>query len=132
MRRRTGYELLSGVTLAIAGAATVVAAAGAALQQALSVAAASLCAAVFAVPGLYFLGYSRRLRSRDIALVHVAAFATEKRTFDTADLATELNVSKEDAERILRAAMREGHLHGRLDNRGRFVTDSTSGPGGPA
>ena len=121
MKRQTGYELLAAVTLAIAGGLVVLAVAGAALQQTMSVAAASLCAFTFLVPGLCFLAYGRRLRARDIALVHAAAFATARGTLEVEDLASELRVSREDAEKILRTAVREGHLAGDFDERGRFV-----------
>jgi hypothetical protein len=44
------------------------------------------------------------------------------------DLAAELSVSDEVAARILGTAVREGHLRGRFDERGRFVAE----PNGPA
>lgn len=128
MKRRTWYDLLAAATLAMAGVAAVLAFAGAALQQALSVAAASLCAALFLVPGLYFLAYARHLRARDIALAHAAAFATARGTLEPKDLAAELRVPEADAGKILRTAVREGYLRGRFDERGRFVAAS-DGPG---
>lgn len=127
MNRRTWYELLGTVSLALAGVGAVFAGAGAVLQQVISVAAAALCALVFLVPGLYFLAYARRLKARDLALVHAAAYATARGTLDVKDLATELSVSGEAATRILRTAVREGHLRGRFDERGRFVAE-TPGP----
>src|SRR5207247_8817375 len=82
---------------ALAGGAGLRAAAGAVLQQLISVAAATLCAFLFLIPGLYFLGYARRLKARDLALVHAAAYATARGTIDVQDLATELSVSREVA-----------------------------------
>jgi len=128
VNRRTLYELLATSSLAIAGVGGILAAAGAVLQQVISVAAATLCALVFVVPGLYFLAYARRLKARDLALAHAAAYATARGTLDVKDLAAELSVSGEVAAKILRTAVREGHLRGRFDERGRFVTE-TNGPG---
>lgn len=124
MRRRTFYEILSIATLTIAAAAAILAVAGAALQQALGATAAALCAGLFLVPGLYFFAYQRRLRIRDLALEHVATFAVARGTMEVRDLAEELKVSREDADRFLRTAVREGHLHGSFDERGRFVAES--------
>ena len=128
MNRRTLYDLLGTVSLALAGVGGILAAAGAVLQQLISVAAATLCAFLFLIPGLYFLGYARRLKARDLALVHAAAYATARGTIDVQDLAAELSVSREVATNILRTAVREGHLRGRFDERGRFVVE-TNGPG---
>jgi hypothetical protein len=124
VKRRTWYDLLAATTLAVAGLAAILAIAGAAFQQALSVAAATLCAIVFLIPGLYFFTYAHRLRSRDLALVHTAAFANARGVLEVKELATELAVSPADAEKILRTAIREGHLRGRFDDRGRFVSDT--------
>ncbi|MGI0149881.1 MAG: hypothetical protein ACREDF_10175 [Thermoplasmata archaeon] len=121
MNRRLWYEMLATGALAIAGVAVVLAAAGAALQQALSAGAASLCAVLFFVPGVYFFGYSRRLRARDLVLVHAAAFAKGRDAIRIQDLAEELRVPREDAERILRIAVQEGHLRGRFEAPDRFV-----------
>jgi len=131
MNRRMWYDLLATVSLALAGVGAVLAAAGAVLQQVISVAAATLCTLVFLVPGLYFLAYARRLKARDLALAHAAAFATARGTLDVQDLAAELSVSGEVATRILRTAIREGHLRGRFDDRGRFVSETPAAkPGG--
>ena len=133
MNRRTWYDLLATASLALAGVGAILAAAGAVLQQVIGVAAATLCTFIFLVPGLYFLAYARRLKARDLALTHAAAYATARGTLDVNDLATELSVSSEAAMRILRTAVREGHLRGRFDERGRFVAE-TPGPepgGGP-
>ena len=133
MNRRTLYEVLATTSLALAVVGGILAGAGAVLQQVISVAAATLCAIVFLVPGLYFLAYSRRLRSRDLALAHAAAYAVTRGTLEVTDLAAELSVSNEVAARILRTAVREGHLRGRFDDRGRFVTEPNgSAPGGRA
>jgi len=131
VNRRTWYDLLATVSLAVAGVGAIFAAAGAVLQQVISVAAATLCTLAFLVPGLYFLAYARRLNARDLALAHAAAYATARGTLDVNDLATELSVSGEVAARILRTAVREGHLRGRFDERGRFVAEAPGpGPGG--
>ncbi len=131
MNRRTWYDLLATVSLAVAGVGAIFAAAGAVLQEGISVAAATLCTLAFLVPGLYFLAYARRLNARDLALAHAAAYATARGTLDVNDLATELSVSGEVAARILRTAVREGHLRGRFDERGRFVAETPGpGPGG--
>lgn len=115
--------MLGVSALAIAGLSTIVAVAAAALQQGMSVAAASLCAALFLVPGLYFLGYSRRLSSREIALAHAASFARAREAIRIQELADELQVPPKDAERILRTAIREGHVRGRFEGVDRFVAD---------
>jgi len=73
------------------------------------------------VPGLFFLGYAHRLTVRDIALQHVAALAHSRGVLDTQELANELNVPRPDADRILRAAIREGHARGAFEAEGRFV-----------
>ena len=121
------YGILATVALGIAAVAAVLAAAGAALQSNLSTAAAALCAAVFVVPGVYFLAHSRRLRARDVALAHAAAFARSRGTLRIQELAEELVVSQDVAERILRAAIREGHLTGNFEGRDRFVTGREDG-----
>jgi len=131
VKPRTWYEILSVAALAIAGGSAILAVAGAALQRTLSATAASLCAAVFLVPGLFFFAHQRRLGARDLALAHVAALARERGTLDLGDLADELRVSRADAEKLLRTAIREGHLRGAFDHRGRFVAE-TPGPGGGA
>ena len=131
MKPRTWYQIVSAATLAIAGGSAILAVAGAALQQTLGATAASLCAAVFLIPGLFFFAYQRRFRARDLALAHVAAIARARGTLDLDELAGELHVSRADAEKVLRTAIREGHLQGTFDERGRFVA-ATSRPGGPA
>jgi len=127
VNRRTLYDLLATTSLAVAGVGGILATAGALLQQVISVAAATVCTLVFLVPGLYFLSYARRLKARDLALAHAAAYATARGTLDVKDLAAELAVSGEVAAKILRTAVREGHLRGRFDESGHFVAE-TNGP----
>ena len=131
MKLRTGYQIVSAATLAIAGGSAILALAGAALQQTLSATAASLCAAAFLVPGLFFFRYQRRFRARDLALAHVAAIARARGTVELNGLADELHIYREDAEKVLRTAVNEGHLRGTFDARGRFIA-APSDPGGPA
>ena len=121
MNRRIWYELLAAGVLALSLASAILAAAGAALQQTLGVAASSLCAVTFLVPGLYFLGYSRRLRSRDLALAHAAAFVRSRDAIRIPELANELQVPPDDADRILRLAVEEGYLEGTFESEDRFV-----------
>jgi hypothetical protein len=123
VNRRTWYERLAAGVLAVSFVGAVLAAAGAALQQTLGVAASSLCAVAFLVPGLYFLGYSRRLRARDLALAHTAAFVRSHEAIRVQDLADELKVPRADAERILRIAVQEGYLDGTFESGDRFVSE---------
>ncbi len=131
MKPRTWYQIVSAAALAIAGGSAILAVAGAALQQTLSATAASLCATVFLIPGLFFFAYQRRFRARDLALAHVAAIARARGTLELNALADELRISREDAEKVLRTAVNEGHLRGTFDARGRFIV-APSDPGGPA
>ena len=62
--------------------------------------------------------------SGHVALAHTAAFAISRGAFDLQDLASELSVSKDDAEKILQTAVQEGHLRGRFDDRGRFIAEA--------
>jgi len=121
VNRRTWYELLAAGVLALSLASAILAAAGAALQQTLGVAASSLCAVAFLVPGLYLLGYSRRLRSRDLVLAHAAAFVRSRDAIRIPELADELQVPPDDANRILRLAVEEGYLEGTFESEDRFV-----------
>jgi hypothetical protein len=131
VNRRNPYELVAIGTLAMSAIGAVLATAGAILQQALGALAASLCALVFVVPGLYFLAHARRLRARDVALAHAATFVRGHAAIRVQDLAEELRVAREDAERILRIAVREGFLRGRFEGTDRFVADPDSvGPAG--
>jgi hypothetical protein len=124
VNRRRGYVWLAAGTLVVSGVAAVLAAAGVALQQVLGVAASTLCAGLFLVPGLYFLAYARRLGARDVALAHVARLAEGRDTVRIQELAEELDVPPADAEKILRTALREGHLQGRFEGSDRFVPES--------
>lgn len=126
MNRRRVYELLAAGTLGVSAFAIVLALAGAALQQGLGVAASSLCAVLFLVPGLYFLGYARHLQSRDVALAHVARFAAGREAIRIQDLAEELHVPTTDAEGILQTAVREGYLRGRFEGPDRFVVEAST------
>jgi hypothetical protein len=131
VNRREWYELLAVGVLALSLASAILAAAGAAFQQTLGVAASSLCAVAFLVPGLYFLGYSRRLRSRDLALAHAAAFARSRGAIRIQDLADELQVPRDDANRILRMAVEEGYLDGTFESEDRFVPGRPPAPRSP-
>lgn len=121
--RRTRYRMLALAALAVSGIAALLAAAGVALGQGLAGAASGLCALLFVVPGLYFLGFSRSLQSRDAALAHVATFAAAQKDIRIEDLAAEMHVTREDAEQILRTAVAEGHVRGRFEGHDRFVAD---------
>lgn len=113
---------MAATTLSLAGAAAILAVAGGLLGQILAAWASLLCSVALGVPGLYFLAYARHLRGRDIALAHAGRFARDRGTVDFNDLAAELHVSRDDAEKILRIAIREGHASGTIDDRGRFVS----------
>lgn len=123
MNPRSRYEALAIGALCVSGLAAVLAVVGTAFQQALSAAASILCSTLFLIPGLYFLGYSRRLRARDVALAHVARFAAGRDAIRIYDLADFLRVSPADAEKLLRTAVREGHLRGRFEDPDRFVVE---------
>lgn len=128
MNRTQAYEILAVLTLAISGVSIFLAIVGTVLQQPVGVAASGLCAVLFLVPGVYFFRYALRLRTRDIALAHVAAFASGRGSIRIEDLAEELHVPPGDAEQILRTAVREGRLRGRFVAPDRFVAE----PAGPA
>ena len=128
MNRRVWYEVLAAGVLALSLTSAILAAAGAAFQQTLGVAASSLCAVAFLVPGLYFLGYSRRLRSRDLALAHAAAFVRSRDAIRIPELANELQVPPDDADRILRMAIEEGYLEGTFESGDRFVPGRPPAP----
>src|SRR5438046_6992916 len=119
------YELLAAGTLGLSGVGVVLAVAGAAFQQVLGVAAASLCAVLLLVPGLFFLAFSRRLASRDLALAHAASFAKGRDSIGIQDLADELQVPRAAALRVLQVAIQEGTSAGRSEGATR------SSPKGP-
>src|SRR5438552_15329111 len=106
------YELLAAGTLGLSGVGVVLAVAGAAFQQVLGVAAASLCSVLLLVAGLFFLAFSRRLASRDLALAHAAPSAKGREAIRIHDLADELRVPREAAMRVLQVAIHEGYLRG--------------------
>ncbi len=110
------------ICLWAAGAATVLVGVAFALGHVPEGAAALLCAAVFFIPGLLFLGYWRQLYVRDIALAHAAKLADDAGITDSRTLGSELKVPEQDARRILTTAIREGLLQGELDAEGRFVS----------
>lgn len=121
MDGRPYYRILAIFCLAIACLMTALAVFAGVLGQALSAAAAGLCAVVFVVPGLLFLNQAYRLFLRRTALEHVGSVAEDRGIVDMETLGRDLNVSKEGAERILRKAVREGHARGEFDSDGRFV-----------
>ncbi len=126
MRRARFYRWITLFCLAAAGAAGLLMLVGFGLGHAFEGAAAGICAAAFLVPGLLFLNQWRRLASRDLALAHAAKLADEAGVTDGRALAKQLDVSEEDASKILQTALREGVLQGEIDPRGRFV--STTAP----
>ncbi len=94
------------------------------LSQGFAAVAAGLCAALFFIPGLFFLNHTRRLYQRDVALAYTAQLAESKGVADAEAMAKELHVSRKDVEPILRKAISEGHLRGEIDPAGRFVSAS--------
>ncbi|HYM39793.1 MAG TPA: hypothetical protein VEY12_06590 [Thermoplasmata archaeon] len=130
MRQVRLYRILTAFCLWAAGAAAVLMAVALALSRVFEASAAALCAAVFFVPGLLFLRQWRRLHVRELALAHAAKLADDAGVTDGRSLAKELDVPEADATKILRTAVREGHLHGEVDASGRFV--SATAPRCPA
>lgn len=135
MNRHRLYEIFGWTTLGVSGMAGGLAVVAAVMQQGLGAAAAALCAFLFLAPGVVVLGFSRRLRARDVALAHTAAFVAARESVRIQDLADELRVPAADAERILQTAIREGHVRGRFEDPDRFVGDRPASPpsegGGP-
>lgn len=123
---RDSYRLLALLSLSLSATAAILAAIGGVLGQPLAAASSLLCAGAFGVPGIYFLGYVRRREARGLALSHAARFASSRRVLDPGELASELDVSREDAEGILRTAVREGYVSGTFDDRGRFLRSETT------
>lgn len=130
MRRLRLYRLLTLCCLWASGATAVLMAVAFALSRAFEAGAAALCAAVFFVPGILFLRHWRRLYVRDLALAQAANLAEKAGVTDGKALGTQLEVPQEDATKILQTAIREGHLRGEMDKRGRFV--SATAPRCPA
>ena len=124
MRGRRFYRILAIVCLAIALLMTALAAAAGLLGQTLSAAAAGLCAVVLVVPGVLFLNQAYRLHLRQTAQSHVGMLVEDRGVVDMGALGKDLNVSAEDADRILRRAVREGHVQGDFDKTSRFVAAS--------
>jgi hypothetical protein len=121
VRRVRLYRILTLVCLWAAGAAAVLMVVAFALSRLFEGGAAALCAAVFFVPGLLFLRHWRRLYLRDLALAHAAKLAEDAGVTDGKALGAQLEVSEEDATKILQTAIREGQFHGERDKKGRFV-----------
>ncbi len=124
MRRRPLYRVLALVCLAIAVTMAALAAIAASLGQALSAAAAGLCAGVLVVPGLIFFNQSYRLFLRDVALAHVSSIIEREGATDAPTLAKELGIPETDAARILQKAVKEGYVKGEFGRKGRFVLAS--------
>lgn len=122
MRRVGRYRLLTLFCFWAAGAAGVLAAIAFGLGRLFEMSAALLCAAVFFLPGLFFLRFWRRLYARDLALVHAARVAEEAGVVDAKTLGQRLDVPETDATKILQLAIREGHATGEVDDRGGFVS----------
>ncbi len=122
MHPRALYRGLTVLSLGFSAAALLLAATALLLAHAFEASAAALCAVVFFVPGLLFLNHWHRIRSRDFALAHAGAVAEAEGVIDAAALGEKLKVPKEDAGKILRTAIREGHAQGEISPDGRFVS----------
>lgn len=125
MRRVRLYRILMLFCLWAAGAAAVLVAVALVLDHLAEGAAAALCAAAFFVPGVLFLRYWRQLAARDLALAHAAKLADEAGVTDGSKLGEQLQVPEADAKKILTIAIREGHLRGEIDAKGRFISATT-------
>lgn len=121
MRAASWYVWIGILALSGAAVAGVLAFVAVALANPQAVGASALCAAVFLLPGLIFLSRARYLRARESALAQVAALAESRGVVEISGLGEELGISAEDAERLLRLAMRHHGLRGSIDDRGRFV-----------
>ena len=124
MRRPAVYRLLTLLCLGAAAAALVLSAAALVLAHAFEATAAALCAATFFIPGVLFLRYWRRLYARELALAHAAALVEAEGVTDSRALGEQLHVPAADAAKILRTAIREGHVVGEIDAREVFVAAS--------
>lgn len=120
-RRQAWYRGLTWLTLGAAGTFLLLSLVALGLAQPLAAGAAALCGLLFFIPGLFFLNQHRRLRLRDAALLHAAHVAEARGVIELQDLAEELRVPANDAEKILQTAIREGRARGELDAKGRFV-----------
>ena len=106
------YEFLGRFSLAATLLASVLALAAIVLSQPASAGAAALCAGTFGIPGILFLLEARHGRTREAALLHIEGLVREKGLADAGGLAAELGISRENAEKILQRAIREGYLAG--------------------
>lgn len=123
VRAQSLYGRIGLVALLLALAAAVLALVGLAISQPQGAGAAAVCAAAFFVPGLAFFNYARRLRLREVALMHVAEFVEARGAVDADDIAEKLSVPRGDAEKILQRAVAEDRVRGAFDDRGRFVSE---------
>lgn len=115
------FRSLSILALGVAAVMLLFAGVALGLSEPFAASAAVLCALVFFVPGLFFLNEARRLRLREVALAHAAAFAKGRGIVDATTLGKELRVPAAVAEKILQKAIREGHIRGAVDARGVFI-----------
>ncbi len=124
MRPRGLYRSLTILSLCLSACALLLAAVALTFARPFEASAAALCSAVFFVPGLLFLNHWRRLRSRDLALAHAGSIADKEGVIDSVALGERLKIPKEDAGKILRTAIREGHAQGEIDAAGRYVSST--------
>lgn len=124
MRRRTFYRLLAFLSLGVSGGALLLAIVALALAHVFEAGAAAVCSAVFFIPGLLFLNHWRQLYVRDLALAHAGAVAEAEGVTDGKAMSETLKIPREDAEKILRRAIQEGHVTGEIDATGRFISSS--------
>lgn len=113
--------MLTRLSLAVAATMGALALVALGMSQPLAAGAAALCGLLFFVPGLFFLNETRRAYLRDAALAHAGRVAEARGVTDAEALGMELHVPRDQAEKILRKAIQEGHARGSLDDRGRFV-----------
>ena len=121
MRERDLYAGLAGGTLAIAVGSAGLAGTGAVLGDLLATAAAAMCAALLAIPGLLFLRRVRQIQAQEAALAYVGGVGVRRGVLRPAELAEEFDISSQDAAKILRKAVLEGYADGDLDDRGTFI-----------
>ncbi len=116
------YQGLATFALAVASATAALAVVGVVMAEMAPAGAAALCSIALFIPGFAFLHRARGLRKRHAALAHVARFADASGVLRMETLAEELSVPRDDAEKILRRAIAEGHVQGAFDDRGRFLS----------
>lgn len=124
MRERDLYAGFAGVTLAIAIGSAALAGTGTVLGATFAAGASALCAVLFAVPGLLFLGRIRQIRAREAALAYVGDVGGRRGVLDPAELAEEFDIPAQDAAKILKKAVLEGYATGDVDDRGTFVAST--------